>query len=583
MGPCIWTKFVDVDDDGVEHVNWMWAPPAGFSGCIIPTATTTGGSSSAPPSKNKSSGYDDGSQSGALVQQCFPAQAAIPGTTGLPPTPSQIIIGQNKGWNSHARSKNALPDDHYFQFNVMSGSEGVFIGLGAVGMDGQPLAAFDHGLMFTIHGVHVFENGVEGDLIASSFLTDTVMNISRDDDAVTYSVDATDEVSLNTILSTDELFVYAYMYTAGDTVFCPAFKTLAGADADGDVAANAGDGAMSGSLPALNAHLVYTTGLSFLNSELPSLYGSLVDSVYTPPQPVTMMGNLPIISGTGFMLTSRPGDISASLPALDMLAGDYQYGVLSGELPAVQGSGHYGTRLDMDVFSYMMMVPMDDFEALQIMVMMEGMQITSVQAVTRIMVQQMIEDLQVSGTMSMLGEYSLSMNDVLGLRQYFTQTVGNQPSFDADSRVWVLNTDTAATVQFDNYAFNSYFHHNGEDYGVADNGIYRLGGDDDAGDAIQAEIQLGSTLFGAGEHKRLPAIYVNASSDGKLIVKISVDGEDHWYYEARSSSDKLSKHRVDPGKGLMGTNWTFTLLNQDGDDFELADLTFIPLTGSRRI
>jgi hypothetical protein len=237
----------------------------------------------------------------------------------------------------------------------------------------------------------------------------------------------------------------------------------------------------------------------------------------------------------------------------------------------------------MDVFSYMLLVPMEDFEALQIMVMMEGLQITSIQAMTRIMVQQMIEDLQVSGTMSMLGEYALSMNDVLSLRQYFTQTVGNQPSFDASSRVWVLNTDTTATVQFDNYAFNSYFHHNGEDYGVADNGIYLLGGNDDAGDPIQAEIQLGSTLFGVGEKKRLPAIYVNAASDGKLIVKIAVDGEDPWYYEARSSSDKLSKHRVDTGKGLLGTNWVFTLLNQDGDDFESADLTFIPLAGSRRI
>lgn len=582
MASCVWAKIVVEDDPLNEGTYWGWRPPAGAAGCTIPTTTApTGGTT--PPSKSSGTGISDPSKGGTLKQQCFPAQASIPGTPGLPPTPSQIVIGQNKGWNTHARSKNALPDDHYFQFNVMSGSEGVFVGLGAVGMDGEPLTAFDHGLMFTIHGVHVFESGVEGDLIASSFTTETVMKITRDDDTVTYSVGATNEVSLNTIVSTDELFVYAYMYTAGDTVFCPAFKTLAGAAADGDVAANAGDGAMSSSLPALNAHLVYTTGLSFLNSDLPSLYGSLVDSVYTPPQPVTMMGNLPIISGTGFMLTSRPGDISASLPALDMLAGDYQYGVLSGELPAIQGSGYYGVRLDMDVFSYMLMVPMDDFEALQIMVMMEGMQITGIQAVTRIMVQQMIESLQVSGTMSMLGEYALSMNEVLGLRQYFTQTVGNQPSFDASSRVWVLNTDTAATVQFDNYAFNSYFHHNGEDYGVADNGIYRLGGDDDAGDAIQAEIQLGSTLFGAGEHKRLPAIYVNAASDGKLIVKISVDGEDPWYYEARSSSDKLSKHRVDPGKGLMGTNWTFTLLNQDGDDFELADLTFIPLTGSRRI
>lgn len=579
MATCIRKKVTEKLDDGTRVSYWFNAPPAGAAGCTPPS--TTDGASDPPPTKVGSSGYDTGG--GDVVYRCFPAVPASPGIPGLPPTPSSIIISGNTGWNSHARSKNALPDDHYVEFNVKYGSQAVFVGLGPVGMDGQPLTEFDHGVMFTIHGARVFENGVSGDLIASSFNTDTVMKITRDNTTVTYSVGVTDEVSANAIADTDELFVYAYLYTAGDTVFCAKFKTLAGSDVDGDVSSTAGDGAMSVSLPAFDAQLAYAAGLTILRGDLPSFSGLMVESVFVPPVPVTMGGSLPSTAFVGFMLKTRPGSIEADTTPFTMIAGDYQYGIISADLPAFTGSGYYGTRLDMDVFSSMLILPLDDAETLHILIMMDGLEITSIQALSRMVVQEMMVEMSLSSVSVMLGEYALSMNDVLGLRQYFTQTVGNQPAFDANSRVWVMNTDTAATVQFDNYAFNSYFHHEGNYYGVADNGIYLLDGDDDSGDPIQADIQLGSTQFGAGEQKRLPAVYVNASSDGKLIVKISVDGEDPWYYEARSSSDKLSKHRVDPGRGLIGTNWTFTLLNQDGDDFELADLTFIPLTGSRRI
>jgi hypothetical protein len=150
-------------------------------------------------------------------------------------------------------------------------------------------------------------------------------------------------------------------------------------------------------------------------------------------------------------------------------------------------------------------------------------------------------------------------------------------------RVWVLNVETSASVQYDNYGFNSFFTRDGVSYGVADDGIYRLTGDKDVSKEIVAQVDTGITTLGSPMQKSLPAVYLNASSDGALVVKVETDGSDPYYYEARSSSESLDKHRVDVGRGLKGVNWSVTVMNQSGEDFELAGVELTPIQATRRI
>jgi hypothetical protein len=189
----------------------------------------------------------------------------------------------------------------------------------------------------------------------------------------------------------------------------------------------------------------------------------------------------------------------------------------------------------------------------------------------------------VASQFSLIGTYGVSQLSALTAMSLQAQAVAGHAALDDVGRVWVVNMESAASTQYSNYGFNSFFVRNGESYGVADDGIYRLTGDTDLLEPIDAQINLGSNRLGASTDKRLPAVYINAASDGKLIMKVEVDGAAPYYYEARSSSDTLDNHRVDTGRGLKGNNWTFTLMNQDGDDFELANLEFVPLQGSRRI
>ncbi len=153
---------------------------------------------------------------------------------------------------------------------------------------------------------------------------------------------------------------------------------------------------------------------------------------------------------------------------------------------------------------------------------------------------------------------------------------------DDDGMVWVVNTETGASSQYEQYGFNSFFKRDGISYGVADDGIYKLDGDDDEGANISALVNFGKSDFGISFKKKVPYFYIGIGSDGLMFLKCDVDGSE-YIYEMRSSSTDMKNHRVDVGKGFEGTYWNTTLLNKEGADFVIATVQFKPLISSRRI
>ena len=55
------------------------------------------------------------------------------------------------------------------------------------------------------------------------------------------------------------------------------------------------------------------------------------------------------------------------------------------------------------------------------------------------------------------------------------------------------------------------------------------------------------------------------------------------YYRARVSTTDMTQQRVDIGRGVRGTYWELEILNENGDDFDLADLTLLPVVLDRRV
>lgn len=517
---------------------------------------------------------------------CYPGVAGTAGTAGTPATPAQIIISRNLGWNSHSRSITSLEVGTYFQAFIPMGVHGVFFGVDVAGNDGQSIASFPHGLLVDVSGIRAYEEGVVVDVLATSYTNTTDFRIVRNaDNTISYFADANTYDSLTATNPGDDLLVYAYLYSSLDGLICASFRAVAdNAIVSGGVAA--ADELMIGStsFPVMRSIGSETGEYSVGYALLPRLavYGDATEA-YIPVTPDTGYAILPTVVSGGFMQSIEIDSGDASFPALHSLGGDYAYAVGNTMLPAIDSYAIEGSRLDMVMFSDVML---DDSHTqvrdLVLVITSDGV-LESAQTLERIVIEEYISTLIAQSQSEMLGEYLMPLSSQLRGISVGNMRVGESAAFESVDRVWVVNTDTGASSQYSNYGFNSYFVRGGYGYGVASDGIYRLDGDKDAGSDISAQVNLGSMLFGQVANKAVPAVYVNASSDGKLVLKVEVDGAAPRYYAARSSSTALDNHRIDPDRGLRGNNWVFTVMNQNGDDFSLAELEFVPIILSRRV
>lgn len=138
---------------------------------------------------------------------------------------------------------------------------------------------------------------------------------------------------------------------------------------------------------------------------------------------------------------------------------------------------------------------------------------------------------------------------------------------------WCLNLDTKSATRYEGYDFSSI----SRGYGTMSDGLYSIeGGSAD----VPWVIDLGKENFGTEEKKKLPAAYLGCSSERPIKLRIRTPKDDYTYV-ARSCSDELQEHRVDPGKGLEAS-WYGLSLEEDCD-FTLATASFAPFASHRRI
>lgn len=171
-------------------------------------------------------------------------------------------------------------------------------------------------------------------------------------------------------------------------------------------------------------------------------------------------------------------------------------------------------------------------------------------------------------------------------------TVGGGTSSGSNSAgiaVWALNVDTNASSRYDNYVFQSLATRQGRLYGTKPDGVYLLEGDDDAGAPILASFATGNLNFPsdkdpaqAGALKRFASIYMGVAADKSMYLKI-VSGGREFLYVSRTSNANMMQQRVDPGLGLRSTYYSFEVYNQQGSDFDLESIEFIPIKLSRRV
>ena len=161
------------------------------------------------------------------------------------------------------------------------------------------------------------------------------------------------------------------------------------------------------------------------------------------------------------------------------------------------------------------------------------------------------------------------------------QMPGGTEDYDGGYFVWVFNARTGAVSRYLRYGFDSFAQIGGHYFGVAEDGVYLLEGNTDAGQRIEARAGTGLLDLGAKELKHVSAVYLDAASDGVLSVRVQA-GQQQYTYQARRASQYNAQQRVDTGRGLRATHYSFELLNS-GADFELDAMDVNVAKSARRI
>jgi len=148
---------------------------------------------------------------------------------------------------------------------------------------------------------------------------------------------------------------------------------------------------------------------------------------------------------------------------------------------------------------------------------------------------------------------------------------------------WLLNTEGGGVSNYTNYDFHSLVELNGAYYGMSDEGIFLLEGDDDDGSAIGATLTFGVTDLDAEQVTRLGTVVVDLRAGGDLQLHVTIDGEDDVHsYQVSPSQAGLHPVPVPTGRQLESLHWQFSLTNVQGADFDINALTFKPHGVNRR-
>lgn len=154
---------------------------------------------------------------------------------------------------------------------------------------------------------------------------------------------------------------------------------------------------------------------------------------------------------------------------------------------------------------------------------------------------------------------------------------------------WVMNTEAGQPIsEYSNYNFNSMDWFDGVMYGCNDDGLYKMGADDDAGDPITAEVSSLMLDMGTSRMKRIRSAYLGYTSTNELVMKVKSVSQgqlsEHWYKASRAATaDAPEGSYMAVGQGLKSRYWQFELTNIDGGDFEIDLVELHPLVLNRRV
>jgi len=142
---------------------------------------------------------------------------------------------------------------------------------------------------------------------------------------------------------------------------------------------------------------------------------------------------------------------------------------------------------------------------------------------------------------------------------------------ELDGELWetyVLNTNAFHPSVYSGYDFNSYAVYNATAYGCKPDGIYKLTGTTDDGDAFKSGIVLPETQFSSSRDKRFRKAYFGMVSGKTPALRVETDSGDRTY--------TIESSKANITRDMKGRKWILKV--QDFDSLEFLELIPIVLT-----
>lgn len=147
---------------------------------------------------------------------------------------------------------------------------------------------------------------------------------------------------------------------------------------------------------------------------------------------------------------------------------------------------------------------------------------------------------------------------------------------------WAINTRTNAITEYKNFAFNSVAPF-GRKYVAADeNGLYELNGSRDLTVNILSELAGGYLQINGAKFTGFKAAYLGVRGQGNYLLKL-IGGDGTVRIYRALSNPGLMTTKIDIGKGIRTRYIAWELVNEDGQDFDLDTIEFIPMKSARRV
>ena len=145
---------------------------------------------------------------------------------------------------------------------------------------------------------------------------------------------------------------------------------------------------------------------------------------------------------------------------------------------------------------------------------------------------------------------------------------------------WVMDAESKAVWRYDNYPFNSFAQLGDTFLGALPDGIYRLTGDDDAGEPIAWNVRTGLLNFGTQLEKHIDVAYIGYTADGTVGLSVYTTnpaGEkiQYNYVMVGRTANATRENRISVGRGLESVYWAFELAGTE--NFTLSDWQILPM------